>query len=230
MEETLSLFGVPDGSPLRSLLWKGGLTATQIISCLGRALHPRDAERALRTLLLRAAAPGDVIRYASACSGIDLFAVAMDAVFGMDGWRYVAASECRPRVRKALLAVWACRGLSAQTIAGDACSSAAVAGLPPADLWFCSPPCEAFSRRNHERSDHRSLTAADAFDSMLEYPRRHRPALVVVENVDEPDAVSIIDAGLRSLEGYVWASARLSARDHGPMTRVRRWWMGRVLT
>ena len=56
---------------------------------------------------------------------------------------------------------------------------------------------------------------------MLVYPRTHRPAGIIVENVDEVDAESTIVASLMSLPGYDWAILKLSAREYGDMARTR---------
>ena len=71
-----------------------------------------------------------------------------------------------------------------------------------------------------------SEEAAMGIDAMLSYPRYHRPRGVIFENVDEVDACAVISAAVRSLHGYRWVSVSLDARDHGPMARRRRFWVG----
>lgn len=223
--EVMGLFAVPDDSPVRSLLSYEGISPRGLVQAMGRALHPRDAERALRVLLQYTHIPV-APRYASACSGIDLFAVAMDQVMGVRGWRYVAAAERDSSVVSALVHAWAPRGLRRHAVMADARDQRTAEDAPYADVWFCSPPCEAFSRRNHSRSDDVSEEAARDLDAMLSYPRYHRPRGVIVENVDEVDACAVIAAALRSLHGYRWVSVSMDARDHGPMARRRRFWIG----
>ena len=227
--EIMNLYAIPADSPMRALLLPGGPTALSIAKCLGRAVAPHCAEIALRRALQRAPLPTP-IRYASACSGIDTFAVAMDHVLGAHAWDYVSASESRPGVAAALARAWAPRGLHAGRILPDAADDWAILDALAADLWVFTPPCETFSRRNHARNGGNAdaLCAAAARDilAMLAYARIHRPAAIVVENVDEPDSESVISAALRSLPGYSWESVVLAASEYGPMERVRRYWVG----
>ena len=72
------------------------------------------------------------------------------------------------------------------------------------------------------------MAAAAELDAMLAYARAHAPRAIVVENVDEPDARSMISARLLSLRGYTWERVRLDARDHGLMARARCFWIWRL--
>ena len=226
-DELMNLFAVPPSAPLRRLLApECAADALAIARAMGRAVYPICCENVLRQALQATTLPSPVY-YASACSGIDLFPVALDHVLGPEAWLYVHASEIRPRVADALAYAYAPRGLTSAAIVEDATSEAAGEWAPPADIWVCTPPCEAFSRRNHARSDSRSLATATAFDAMLDYPRHHRPRVIVVENVAEIDAHSVISAGLASLPGYTFLPPQqLDAAQYGPMARARRYWVG----
>ena len=225
--EVMNLFGVAGDAPTRAILSPSfrTLTAIQVTACMGRALHPGDAARVLGRLEQRCHLP-PYLRYASSCSGIDLFAHAVWQSRPRDSWTYVTASEMRPRVADALAHIWGPYGLARSAVVLNAQDTAAIAASPYSDLWVCSPPCEPFSRRNHARSDDVSERAATALDAILAYPRAHSPLAIVLENVDEVDGTSVIDAAVMSLEGYEWESVVLSASDHGPMARVRRFWIG----
>ena len=61
---------------------------------------------------------------------------------------------------------------------------------------------------------------------MLDYARMHRPAAVVIENVDEPAAVANITAAVLSIREYTWRTLESDARMHGPMARKRLFWIG----
>jgi hypothetical protein len=97
--EALRLFGVPEESSLAKAVAKGdlGLTAGSIVSAMGRSLHVGCASRALDIALDLAPelTTMAVVRYGSSCSGIDAFAVAVEA--RLEGeMRYVHASERPP--------------------------------------------------------------------------------------------------------------------------------------
>ena len=94
------------------------------------------------------------------------------------------------------------------------------------DVWAFTPPCEPFSHRNHRRSPELVRKAARTIHRMLEPARVARPRTIIVENVDETDARAEILAALLSMEGYQWLHMPMSARDHGPMERARRYWIG----
>ena len=78
--EMMRLFGVPETSILWYTLTKqvDGLTAVQIGSVLGRAVHVDYVEQALCIIDEWGGLP-EWLRYASSCSGLDLFAVAAEA-------------------------------------------------------------------------------------------------------------------------------------------------------
>ena len=226
--ELLALFAIPTTSPLwRAVAALPDSAARRVNMAIGGAVHALDARRVLRQLLAHTQLPSPC-RYASACSGIDTFAAALDSELGADGWRYVAASESDARTAALLVSAYGPRGLTTASVARDAADAAAALAAPPADLWVLTPPCQPFSRRNHSRSEAQLVAAAAELDAMLAYARAHAPRAIVVENVDEPDARSMISARLLSLRGYTWERVRLDARDHGLMARARCFWIGRL--
>ena len=108
----------------------------------------------------------------------------------------------------------------------DATQPAATSLAPRVDVWFVTPPCQAYSRRNHARTDESAVEAVTDFDRMLEYARMRRPWSVVVENVDEPSAVTAITAAVLSVQGYAWVVIESEAGAYGSMARARRFWVG----
>ena len=221
--EVMNMFRVPGRALIRSLSSRGPLNARALVQCLGCALHPVDAIRAIDFALSKVALPIP-FRYASACSGIDLFATALVARFVGVAFYDAAATEIQPKLAAELARIYAPRGLSRDRVFSDACSPE-YAAAPHAHLWFGSFPCEPFSRRNHLRSEATYRAAAGVVDSMLAYARARRPPLIILENVDEVDGVAIISAALESLPGYAFARLSLAASSHGDMARSRSFWV-----
>ena len=144
--ELMSLFGVPPWAAVRCLVDPDDDTpALTVACCLGRAVQPHCAEVALRVALRgalgrRVVESREPIRYVSACSGIDLFGVALDHLLGTEGWRYHAASEKEDDIAAALVRAYGTRGLSMDHVMVDATSREACEWGPYADLWVCTPP------------------------------------------------------------------------------------------
>ena len=228
--EILTMFSVPGDHPLRAVLCSPPVSPVAAVSMLGRAVHVRAAARALSLALAAIPlqpSPSNPLRYASACSGIDLAAVALDTLLPA-AWTYVFASETNEHVAAVLARAHAARGLRPDAIHPDATLPAATTDAPPVHLWLVTPPCEAYSRRNHHRSEGREVDAVSDFDAMLEYARAHRPMAIVVENVEEPAAVLAITAAVLSLPGYTWVTVESEAAAYGPMARARCYWVGNV--
>ena len=139
---------------------------------------------------------------------------------------HTGASELDADVRRALIDIHAPSGLTENSVLSDATDRTAVESAAPADVWSVTPPCESFSRRNHSRSEEDMVDAARDLDKMLHFPRTHRPGAIVVENVNEPEARSVIDAALLSLPGYEWVTFESDAQALGEMARERRFWVG----
>ena len=90
-----------------------------------------------------------------------------------------------------------------------------------------SRPSEPFSPRNHHRSEEGMLGALADIARMLGYVRVHRPAVVVVEDVDVVDVRASISAMLASIPGYTWRGGHTDPADEGwPMARGRYMWTG----
>ena len=229
--EMMRLFGVPETSSLwRTLTTQvDGLTAIQIGSALGRAVHVDCVEQALLIIEEWGGLPKR-LRYASACSGLDLFAVAVEARW-QTNWEYVQAAECKVGVALALLETYWDLGLQGSydapddNILMDACVEERAA--PQCDLWTWSPPCEKFSRRNHERTAEDRLEASKVMQQMLWYPKMVRPSYIIVENVDEKEAMAAVTGALACLELYEWKTFRSDGVEATRMHRPRRYWVGK---
>ena len=225
--EMMRLFGVPERSHAWHALVRSKFTARQLVATLGRAVQVDAAAQAFGVALASLAVPpaGPPITYASACSGIDLMAVAFGKALGAP-FVHVGASELDGDLAEALAGIHAHSGLTTADVTHDARDAGLAEAARPADVWSITPPCEAFSRRNHSRSEGGALEAASEIDLMLHYPRVHRPRAIVVENVDEPESRSVVSASLLSLPGYAWRTFASEAAALGQMARARRFWVG----
>ena len=231
--EVMRLFQVPRTAPLFDALAGTLVKPARAVSILGRAVHVGSAERAVRLALSHLpfsprTGSSRPVRYASVCSGVDMLAVAVQRVIPW-AWDYVFACERDATVSSVLLAAHGQYGISGPpVIFPDACAEDATAA-PAVDLWVITPPCESYSRRNHNRSHAAHADALSDLDVMLEYARNQRPLTVVVENVEEPAGVAGISAALLSIRGYAWEEFVSNAQDYGPMARLRHFWVGRRL-
>ena len=225
-EIAVGAFGVRVESPLLPALRRA--TAQQAGSIMGRALVATVARRIVEHIFHRgwlpvptASAP---LRYASACSGADLFAEGVAQACGADCWRYVHAAERRDDARRVLSAAW---GLAEDDIFQDA-GSAAAGAAAEVDLFAYTPECGQFSRRLHGRGPESVATGAMQVHDTAAFVRARRARVVAIENVAERDAVEAIDAVLARLGGYRWYSQRLDACLHGGVEqdRERHVWVG----
>ena len=121
VHEVARAFGLRDASPLTLALCACARPASAV-QMLGRAIHAGVALALLRTLDRSGLLPPRV-RYASACSGIDTFAEAVD-VLRPGTWEYVHAAECDAAPRDVLARAW---GLSPDDIYADAADTAGAA-------------------------------------------------------------------------------------------------------
>lgn len=167
------------------------------------------------------------MRYASACSGLDLPTVALEAVLGGERWEHVCASERQPALRRWLRKAYGGRGLRGDRVHADAASRAACEDAVPADIWFGGPPCGPWSKRNRHPSVRQRERAAAFLDRMLDYVRVHQPAIAILESLDRPANRAVFDAAILSLRthGYEVFSVPVTAEAAGPMVRDRRMWL-----
>ena len=186
VEEVARAFGIPRASSMYAMLAAPVLTCNQAVESLGRSVHVGCARAIVRMLLSQGwIAAG--LRYGSMFSGIDTFAVGLEAELG-EGWSYRFASECREPAQRALLAAWGARGLTAEAVHGDAQSEEAICEQQ-VGMLVCSPECGSGSRQNYDRELDTQRVALGKVWVALGYVRRALPKVVVVENVCEPCTV-----------------------------------------
>ena len=226
VEEVARSMGLEDGSPLLEMLVADAwLSTNQAVSCLGRAVHVGVARRIFHALTHKGILPSTGLKYASAYSGIDTFAAAVDVETGGQ-WDYTHASEWDDTVRKALQAAWSSRGLTSAMCYKDATGQGAVTA-PTADLWVCTPDCGNYSKRNRKRDAQTQHDALSGIWDSLEYVRLRRPKAVVVENVCEASVTGPLTGLLSRLKGYTLAEEELDPREvaHAPTARMRHFWV-----
>ena len=140
--EVLNMFGVASDHPMRAVLCCPPVSPLSAVSMLGRSVHAGAAARAIQaalTTLPFTPSPDHPIRYASACSGIDVPGTVMDSL-APGAWTYAFASECDPAVADALTRSHAHRGLLRGNVFPDATAPAATRDAPPCDVWVVTPP------------------------------------------------------------------------------------------
>ena len=221
VREVCRVMGVRDDNPLSAALQRVRCP-TNAVSFLGRAIHV-DIAKVILTFLKGMRVLPDTLTYASACSGIDTFAAAVHDMWG-DSWRYAHAAEPDTQPRNVLANAW---GLDPSNIYMDAGSPEAQAA-ERADLFVLSPECNAFSRRRHGRDA--GVIAGGAADAarVMPFVMAAKAKVVVLENVDEPDAVASISTMLQDASAYFWRSQALDPSTHAgvPARRERRFFIG----
>ena len=218
-------FAIPSHSPLHAMLASDQLSPSAAASALGRAVNADVILSLLLAFDAAALAVGRPLRYASAFSGVDVGAVAVDAL-GVE-WDYCFASEESDSLRAALLAAWSSRGLTAATAFQDA-TSAEATSAPTVDVFLCTPPCEPHSALNRHRTFRTAADALAAVEAALAYVRRARPSLVLVENVDETWLIESLTGLVLDIPGYTWFGGILDPLTLCglPTTRSRFFWVG----
>ena len=222
VREVCRVMGVHDGNPLSHALQRVRCP-TNAVSLLGRAIHAGVAKAILTLLLNMGTLSTDSLTYASACSGIDTFAAAVHDVWG-DAWSYKHAAEPDAKARAVLSDAW---GLEPEHIYMDAGGTEA-APATPVDLFVLSPECNAFSRRRHGRDASVIAGGAAAAAHTMPFLHAARAKVVVIENVDEPDATAAISTMLADATAYFWRSQALDPSVHAsaPARRERRFFVG----
>ena len=154
--------------------------------------------------------------YAAAFAGVDLAAAALELEVGGD-FRYRHATESKPERRRALVRAWRHRGLSEANVGTDATSDWATGGRG-VDVWVCTPPCQQYSGLNRERTAGEKAATELTMSRALEYVRKGRPRVVVVENVATREACAAITLNLPP-SGGIGGAQRYWTRAHTRASR-----------
>jgi hypothetical protein len=226
--EVARAFMLAFGSPLwQALVESDALKPLQAVERMGRGIHVGVAQAIVAMLVAEGSLqPGAT--YASAYSGIDMFAAAVDAELEGE-WRYSFASEPDVLSRRVLLQAWGQRGLRAERCYLDACSTEARQEAS-VDLWVSSPECTSHSPAN--RGDEGNVSAAQAASlaaiwQSLDYVRRARPRAVVLENVAQRSISGPLTGLLSRLGGYSVRTGVLDPQTaaDAPIARERQFWV-----
>ena len=197
--ELARLFGVPARSPLRSVLAPPWFTANQAAECFGDSVHVVVAAQIVTTLLRTGKVARGLV-YGSAWSSIDFFAAGVEKAC-QGHWQYAFASEKNRKRRLALAAAWRVRGLAAARCYADSTGEEA-ACAPHVDLFVATPECRKFSTANGTQTAEKNARALAEVWAGLEYVRRSRPKVVLVENVCTRSSLEQLTGLLCRLGGY----------------------------
>lgn len=208
------------------MLALGCLSPTEAVSCLGRSVHMVSARCVLQRLLTHRspARLGQRLSYASAFSGVDTVAVALDGLVGPTNWNYEFLAEINDTVRAAATAAWSTRGLDARRAHADAREIHCEAW---AEMFVWTAECNEFSAKNQGSTYEGQAKSLHDMSLALRYVHLQRPHLMLVENIDNPDVCIPISGMLGSLRGYsVERLVICPARHAGwPCRRLRSFWL-----
>ena len=228
--EIASSMGVARDSALRpairDAIAAGEITEIQACEALGEGFHVDVVVAILRMLIAEGGfPPGDWPMVGTAFSGFDMLGAAMERVYGEE-WTPAFASELDEHRRCVLRRFLGAHVLL--TMIEDSTSEEAVS-QPRVDIFAMGSPCQAFSIYNTVPCPIKRARALALADRALDYVRRARPRIVIVENVDTPSIVEPMWAMLRAIPGYVWEGSRTDPREVAemPTARVRYYWVGR---
>lgn len=170
------------------------------------------------------------VRYVSLFSGIDVFAAAMEELFG-DSWKFVGAIEAAPLVQLALKEAWLSKGVQ---ILGDAFSTEVRLALTrhagTVDLlvgcWRCAPWSQANSISLESTERRRMVQGAlEEIQSQLELVGLVGPAVVVLECVTDllrpcfRREWACIQGWLEKMSAWQWSFQSIC-----PRRMNRSWW------
>ena len=220
-------FSIPPSSSHWSCLTATRLlTARLAASAFGRCVHPLSIARVFHALDLSSHLPPGPLRVCSAFSGLGLGELALGLCLPGRSLHSVGASESDPSLRAFLLAALAPLGLSSSSLFSDARHAT---HAPYADIFISTPPCNAYSPRNHSRSLAALLAALSLFSTSLDYVRLRRPRLVIVENVTDASAVEGITGILMELADYHWVGGPVDTYTHVGLPMHRAGYLSRGL-
>ena len=126
------------------------------------------------------------------------------------------------------MAAWEGAGLTEERCYMDATKGAATEECT-VDVWACTAECIKHSRRG--RASRREAAAAFVrLDMSLDYVRRQKPRVVIIENVCDRLLIERLGVALGEIVGYRWRHLELSPHElGGAMERERAFWIGTAL-
>ena len=173
------------------------------------------------------------LRYASSCSGVDLFAQALERMYGVGGWKYVAACEKDASNIRVLLSAYGGDGLREEAVSRDAedvveASSIVRDAGGDLDLWVFTPPCRAYSQLNRYRTWDKAKSELERVKAMFLFAHLNKPKVIVLENVPSSESVAAISSVVVGLNTYKWYGQEVSADVHAgaSIRRKRYFWVG----
>ena len=240
--EMCNAFGVAKDSKLRMALTQGRdamkVTQREVIRMMGGAVHVPSLKKVIAGGMARAGVQVNGRRKVTlydTCSGVGTAAEAMEQLTG-GRFRYVAAAERGTAQRKILRAAWAHRGL--RRVYEDAYGEEATRGpTERVDVYMMTPVCSKWSKcQSGAEGMGEAMEETQVVGQMMRYAARARPAVVVLESVDDllgPERMRGCGEEIErilheSLPDYEWRAQVVDAHEHGgaPMTRARAFWVG----
>ena len=220
VHEVCRCMGLRDRSPITRALASMRYPANAV-QLLGKAVHAGVASLIVSMLEQEGLLPV-YLTYASACSGIDTFAEALDVARPGGMFLYAHAAESDGAALDVLQRIWALPRARMYRDAAD------TADAPCVHLYMLTPDCHDFSKRRHGRDA--EIVAQGAVEASYVSPflAAGRATVAVVENVDERDGVGHLTTLVAAFPAYSWRSQRLAADEHAgfPTSRERRFWVG----
>jgi len=148
---------------------------------------------------------GRRLRVGTACSGAGLGLVALDQLFGEEGWEYIFASEYCPAARALHETLW---DINKPKFHYHADAKPATTETY-VDMFIASPRCQPYSLGCPQR-DVMLPYALEEFERIMYYVYYRRPLLVIIETVAailqpfNAAALARWNAVLHTCNGYKW--------------------------
>ena len=238
-EETMLASEVLTGEMRRGLLGSDPasgqrhFTAAQVGSVVGAGLHGNSARFVSRVALSLppGATPPPILRYGSAFTGVDTFAVGLlGLVTGELGSRlsYEYAAESDEKLRAAALRAWGPHGLRSENTLSDARE---LSWREPValHLYVLTPSCKPFSAMCHDPTVDAQASVLCSLRAALRVLEQGQPPWrVVIEYVPTATAEIAISCETGRLRAYEWQKLEYCPRHHGGRLnqRKRRFWVG----
>ena len=225
--ELATLLQLPALHPLRTGL--AAVHPSQARRLVGQAVNVSSAAALLSYGMELARVRGYVL-LGVAGAGVSFIAAAMDVVLP-GSWGYAFFVENHPAAIRAHTAAWQAHSpLHFRTV----CDREAAARMPHVEVWQYSARCEPFSSDTLLFDPKKVERALDEVEASLEYPRLHRPRLILLEETEGilrpmmQHALQRYEAAILQLNGYRWVRVKECPSKHAGAlaARPRVWYVG----
>ena len=211
---------LPALHPLRTGL--AAVHPSQARRLVGQAVNVSSAAALLSYGMELARVRGYVL-LGVAGAGVSFIAAAMDVVLP-GSWGYAFFVENHPAAIRAHTAAWQAHSpLNFRTV----CDREAAARMPHVEAWQYSARCEPFSSDTLLFDPKKVERALDEVEASLEYPRLHRPRLILLEETEGilrpmmQHALQRYEAAILQLNGYRWVRVKECPSTHAGALAAR---------